>query len=92
MNIFTFLREPISRAISHYNFIKNNVGEPDNENKYKKLHLKTDLKDFFKPANRLNPFKGIMVDNMQTRMLAGYLYYALPQDSEKVVYQWQRRT
>ena len=78
---FTVLREPIKRAISHYNFIKNNVGEPGSENKYKELHQRTPLQEIFDVNSKLNPFKGLLVDNMQTRMLAGYLYYPLPRDS-----------
>lgn len=78
----TFLREPISRAVSHYNFIKNNIGETNNENKYKTLHQEFKLKDIFKHNSTLNPFKGILVDNMQSRMLAGYLYFPFPKNSK----------
>jgi hypothetical protein len=79
---FTFLREPIGRAVSHYNFIKNNQGLPGDPNKYKAFHQNTPLTEIFNKTSTLNPFKGIIVDNMQTRFLAGYLYYGLPKNSK----------
>ena len=79
---FTFLRDPIERAISHYNFIKSNQGLPGDPNKYKSFHQNTALSEIFNKTSTLNPFKGIIVNNMQTRFLSGYLYYGLPKNSK----------
>lgn len=79
---FTFLREPISRAISHYNFIKNNKGIPgDPPHRFRFFHQNNELSEIFDKSSALNPFKGVIVNNMQTRFLAGYLYYGFPKNS-----------
>ena len=79
---FTFLRDPIKRAISQYNFIKNNIEAGGMKNKYKDSYNNIALKDVFDQRVVLNPFKGGLVDNLQTRMLAGYLYFPLSKNSE----------
>jgi len=78
----TFLREPIARAISHYYFIKNDVDWIEQPNVYQKLHNDYSLSEIFNKTTTINPFKATLVDNMQTRFLAGYLYYNLPKNSE----------
>lgn len=82
----TFLREPIARAISHYNFIKNNEVKEGNEpNKYQKHHETYSIDKIFDVDPKLNPFKGVLVDNMQTRFLAGYYNYYLSKNSSRML-------
>ena len=73
----TFLRDPIDRAVSHYNFVKYSEGR----NKNYDLHNQWSLAEIFDHTSALNPFKALLVDNMQTRCLAGLMYYALPKNS-----------
>ncbi|MEL7340273.1 MAG: hypothetical protein AAGM67_07290, partial [Bacteroidota bacterium] len=77
---FTFLREPIARAISHYNFVKY-TGPGAQPNEKNDLHQRYTLEEIFNQPIGRHPFRGILTDNMQTRFLAGYYYYFLPKDS-----------
>ena len=83
----TFLREPIERAISHYYFVQQAPTDPNRENKYRQLHQEHSLAEIFEinGKKRYNPFANLLIDNMQTRMLAGYYWYWLPKNSPRIL-------
>ncbi len=74
---FTFLRDPVERAVSHYFFIKQPPWNPDfvgGNAAQKVLHNQVALADIFdRTANRRWRLMGTwLIDNMQTRYLAGW--------------------
>ncbi len=75
---FTMLRDPVARAISHYFFIKQPGWKPNTHNAAQKvLHNAVPLKDIFDAtAKTKRRLMGTwLVDNMQTRYLAGFPHY-----------------
>lgn len=85
-NYFTMLREPISRAVSHYYFIRQPLINP-NQKRYnveqKKVYNETSLSNIF-DRNRRRKYSltsSWLIDNMQTRYIAGFAYYWAPKDS-----------
>jgi hypothetical protein len=69
---FTFLRQPIERAISHYYWVKQSK-YPTYVHPEWELHEKILLKDFFAKRNldRFNTHYFRLIDNLQTRYIAG---------------------
>ncbi len=81
----TFLRDPVQRAISHYFFMKQKpIGKYPNANKpHRTLHNKTKLEDIFKATQFHKYYFSVfsLIDNLQTRYLAGYKYFWMPSNS-----------
>lgn len=87
--LFTMLREPVERAISHYFFIKQpflKEGRHGNRKQHR-LHNETPLAEIFERNSRRKwRLSGTwLVDNMQTRYLAGYEHYWKPVDSASLL-------
>lgn len=86
---FTFLRSPIDRAISHYFFMVQaaNPKYPNANRPHRLLHQKTPLKDIFNATKshkyRFSVFS--LLDNLQTRYIAGYRYYWYSKDSNDLL-------
>ena len=86
----TFLRNPIDRSISHYFFIKQ--GPLNEENMHinfnqRKINRRYSLESIFQ-KNRFQKYKlfsSWLIDNMQTRYLAGWKYYYLPKNSKLLI-------
>jgi len=79
VEMFTMLRHPVDRAISHYFFIRQpteKLGLGSNAAQ-KRVHLETPLAEIFERNKRRKwRLSGTwLVDNMQTRYLAGYAHY-----------------
>ncbi|MAZ08558.1 MULTISPECIES: sulfotransferase family 2 domain-containing protein [unclassified Limnobacter] len=78
VKMFTMLRDPIERAISHYYFIKQ-PGEfgPGRNLEQKRTNREVQLAEIFE-YNKHRKFRLAgtwLIDNMQTRYLAGYSHY-----------------
>ncbi len=86
---FTMLRNPVDRAISHYFFIKQPPLNPDFKGNAAQqvLHQRVALKDIFdQTASKKRHCMGTwLVDNMQTRYVAGYAHYWKPADSPSLL-------
>lgn len=77
--LFTMLRDPVERAISHYFFVKQpflKEGAHGNRAQHK-VHNEVGLAEVFEAnATKKRRLAGTwLVDNMQTRYLAGYAHY-----------------
>lgn len=79
--MFTMLRDPVDRAISHYFYIKQPAKFQDlrfgGNKEQKAIHNETPLSGIFeRNSNKKFRLGGTwLVDNMQTRYLAGYAHY-----------------
>ena len=85
----TFLRSPIDRAISHYFYLVQSPGPKyPNANKFdRQLHQAHSLKDIFN-VNQRRKYKFhtfALLDNLQTRYLAGYRHFYKPKDSKSML-------
>jgi hypothetical protein len=82
----TFVREPIDRAISHYYFMVQQASPkyPNANKPHRELHQKTPLKDIFDATSRKKYGFSVfsLLDNLQTRYLAGYKHFWRSKDSE----------
>lgn len=89
--MFTMLRDPIDRAVSHYYFIKQPFKYKDlrfgGNLEQHNVHNETPLSEIFsRNANKKYRLAGTwLVDNMQTRYLAGYAHYWKPANSSSLL-------
>lgn len=84
----TFLREPIDRTISNYCFVRQRAQNPDKfHHRYKDQFDRQSLIEVLASSwkSRLNPFNGALVDNLQTRFIAGISHYGYPMKSPKLL-------
>lgn len=87
--MFTMLRDPVERAVSHYFFVKQpflKEGKHGNHAQ-KRIHNETPLADIF-DRNRRRKWRlsgTWLIDNMQTRYLAGYAHFWKPADSPSLL-------
>tara|TARA_Y100000991_G_C21960705_1_gene344327 strand:- start:317 stop:1051 length:735 start_codon:yes stop_codon:yes gene_type:complete len=83
----TFLRDPIDRSISHYFFIKQSPLKQKNMHvnySQRQINRLYSLERIFH-KNRFKKYKlfsSWLIDNMQTRYLAGWKHYYLPKNSK----------
>lgn len=83
---FVMLRDPVRRALSHYYFIRKppskDAAGPSNPDQ-KRTHQTTALADIFEVnrKRRYRLFTTWLVDNMQTRYVAGWPHYWRAPDS-----------
>lgn len=86
---FTMLRNPESRTLSHYWFIREGKPREDKGGNYRQkvLHNSTPLHEIFKKTRRKKyRLMGTwLIDNMQTRYLAGYWNYWRPATSTRLL-------
>lgn len=80
LRYFVMLRDPIRRALSHYHFIRRPTENPDTPERnpeQKQVYRSTPLEDIFgvNAKRRYRLFSTWLVDNMQTRYVAGWTHY-----------------